>query len=255
MKPTRLYVKEHSVTGLRYFGKTTRINIEKYKGSGVYWKNHIKKHGIDNVRNIWVSDWFTSKEELVEFALAFSELYDIVESSGWANLMEENGLSGALVGEANIAKRPEIRKKISEALMGHPGVKSRGSTGCPAHNKNKQVWNDGISQKYAELCPGDGWISGELSSTKLKKSSAPRATGVDHYNYGRVKTVESIEKNREKTRKHYKITFPDGTTKLIHGLIDFCREHNLDTAGAQRVLKGTQKLYKQYKFERVTDVS
>jgi hypothetical protein len=30
-KPTWLYIKQHTVTGLKYFGKTTR-NPEKYKG-------------------------------------------------------------------------------------------------------------------------------------------------------------------------------------------------------------------------------
>lgn len=255
MKPTRLYVKEHSVTGLRYFGKTSQQDIEKYKGSGVYWKNHIKKHGISHVRNIWVSDWFTCKEDLVEFSLAFSELFDIVNSNEWANLMEENGLSGALVGDDNVAKNPEVRKKISEALMGHPGVKNKGSTGFPAHNKNKQVWNNGIVQQYSDMCPGKDWIYGELPSTKLKKSLAPRTKGYLHHNHGRVKSVNEIEKTREKNRKQYIVTFPDGSSKIICGLIDFCREYDLDTAGAQRVLNGTQKLYKQYKFERVADVS
>lgn len=259
MQPTRLYVKEHGVTGMRYFGKTTVALIESYSGSGKYWKKHIKKHG-KQINTIWTSKWFTDETEIQDFALAFSELFDIVESNDWANLKLENGLDGGgpgprLFGDDNPSKRPDVRKKISEALMGHPGVKSKGSTGYPAHNKNKQVWNDGVSQKYTETCPGDGWIAGELASTKLKKSLIPRPKGIEHPNHGRVKTIEEVDKIREKTRKHYKITFPDGTTKLIHGLLDFCREHNLDTAGAHRVLNGTQKTYKQYKFERVADVS
>ena len=42
--PTYLYVKQHSITGMKYFGKTTRNPI-KYIGSGKYWKRHISKHG------------------------------------------------------------------------------------------------------------------------------------------------------------------------------------------------------------------
>ncbi len=33
-KPTRLYVKQHTKTGMLYFGKTIRDDIETYLGSG-----------------------------------------------------------------------------------------------------------------------------------------------------------------------------------------------------------------------------
>ena len=35
-KPTFLYIKQHTVTGKLYFGKTTQ-NPETYLGSGTYW--------------------------------------------------------------------------------------------------------------------------------------------------------------------------------------------------------------------------
>jgi len=34
MKPTYLYIKEHSKTGLKYFGKTTKSDPTVYDGSG-----------------------------------------------------------------------------------------------------------------------------------------------------------------------------------------------------------------------------
>ena len=45
--PTYLYIKQHSITGKLYFGKLVagRIDILKYKGSGVYWRRHIAKCG------------------------------------------------------------------------------------------------------------------------------------------------------------------------------------------------------------------
>lgn len=92
--PTRLYVKKHSVTNLRYFGKSITKNIDEYLGSGTYWSNHIKKHSKKHVITEWVSDWFYDINELASFALAFSEIFDIVDSTHWANLTEENGLSG-----------------------------------------------------------------------------------------------------------------------------------------------------------------
>lgn len=93
-KPTRLYVKRHRLTGMRYFGKTVREDIYEYAGSGTYWTRHINKHGIDHTVTDWVSDWFYDVEEIKDFALSFSELFDIVESDEWANKKPEDGLDG-----------------------------------------------------------------------------------------------------------------------------------------------------------------
>jgi len=48
-----LYVATHNITGKKYFGKTiryfTKEDLQKYyHGSGIYWRNHLNKHG-DNV--------------------------------------------------------------------------------------------------------------------------------------------------------------------------------------------------------------
>jgi len=64
--PTYLYIKKHSITGLKYFGKTTESDPYKYLGSGTYWKKHYKKHGKEFIETIWVSDPFTDKELLIE---------------------------------------------------------------------------------------------------------------------------------------------------------------------------------------------
>lgn len=43
-RPTFLYIKQHTITGKLYFGKTSK-NLDKmlsYKGSGKYWLDHIK---------------------------------------------------------------------------------------------------------------------------------------------------------------------------------------------------------------------
>lgn len=40
-KPTYLYIKVHSITGMKYFGKTTKNPI-KYDGSGPVIINNIK---------------------------------------------------------------------------------------------------------------------------------------------------------------------------------------------------------------------
>lgn len=98
IKPVRLYVKKHSKTGLLYFGKTSVKDIDRYKGSGRYWKDHIKIHGVNYVVTLWVSDWFYNVDDIVNEATTFSYYHDIVRSDKWANLMPENGLDGAAIG-------------------------------------------------------------------------------------------------------------------------------------------------------------
>jgi hypothetical protein len=104
-KPTYLYIKQHSITGLKYFGKTTR-NPLKYKGSGSYWKLHIKKHGIKFVETIWYK-LFTDIDELSKYALQFSIDNNIIDSNEYANLIYENGLFGgdSLLATTNNNKR------------------------------------------------------------------------------------------------------------------------------------------------------
>lgn len=41
-----LYLKTHNQTKMKYLGYTSQ-NPYNYKGSGVYWSSHIKKHGND----------------------------------------------------------------------------------------------------------------------------------------------------------------------------------------------------------------
>lgn len=105
-KPTWLYIKQHNVTGLKYFGKTIK-NPDTYNGSGVRWVRHLTKHGTD-VSTIW-KQLFTDKTELNHFALKFSQDNNIVESNKYANLKPEDGLMG---GDTGISK--EGRKVLSE---------------------------------------------------------------------------------------------------------------------------------------------
>ena len=112
--PTYLYIKQHSVTGLKYFGKTTKLNPYKYPGSGTYWTKHFKKHGKKYIKTIWVSDLYYDTS-IVEIALHFSIENNIVESDDWANLKLENGLDGGITGTITSEK---TKAKMSVAKIG-----------------------------------------------------------------------------------------------------------------------------------------
>jgi hypothetical protein len=123
-KPTIFYIKQHSITGLKYFGKTTNINATngRYRGGGVYWTKHIRKHGIKFVETIWKSEVFTDKEECIKFGLKFSEENNIVISQIWANLEIENGINGFVPGGKSALKgrflTEEHKANISKSIKG-----------------------------------------------------------------------------------------------------------------------------------------
>lgn len=130
-----LYIKQHTITGKLYFGKTTS-NPEKYLGSGLHWTRHIKQHGREHVVNLWY-DLFEDQNECTNFALELSIKMNIVESDQWLNLKPENGLDG---GTFNCDI--ETRNKISEALKGKPGS-----------NKGK-IWSKEIRQNMSKGAKG-----------------------------------------------------------------------------------------------------
>lgn len=109
-KPTYLYIKQHRKTGMLYLGITVR-NVEKYIGSGLYWKRHVKEHGRD-IDTVWYC-LFLDYESLNEAALLLSQTMDIVKSEKWANLTEETGTKPGMTKEKY---REWVKNKTAEEL-------------------------------------------------------------------------------------------------------------------------------------------
>ena len=104
-----LYVKTHKQTGLKYLGKTTSKYPHTYPGSGVYWRNHLDKHGYDYTTEI-IRECKT-KKELAEWGLYYSNLWNVVASDEWANLTEESGAGGYNGVIWTEEMREEVRKR------------------------------------------------------------------------------------------------------------------------------------------------
>ena len=120
-----LYLKTHNQTGLKYLGYTKQDPLT-YKGSGKYWSSHIKKYGYDVITEVLFQS--ENIEEVSERGSYYSKLWNIVDSSSFANLCEEDG--NKLFGKANINFRghpqsPETRLKISK----NNGLGNKGKTG------------------------------------------------------------------------------------------------------------------------------
>lgn len=100
-----LYLKTHNVTGLRYLGQT-RQNPNVYKGSGIRWLNHLKQHGNDVTTEILFET--VSYQDLGNEGKFYSKLWDVVNDSDFANLIEETGAEN----------KPAKNRKISKSRMG-----------------------------------------------------------------------------------------------------------------------------------------
>lgn len=161
---TYLYVKQHRITGLKYFGKTTNSNPYNYTGSGLYWSSHLAKHGYDiETLHVWE---FTDPAECEKFALEFSRTNDIVSSPLWANIKEENGKDGGFHGY--------------------------------------KWYNNGIESCLCTQCPGDGWSQGRIQTVstrgfhwynngKVNVSSLTKPTGIEWQEGMLKKLLPTIE--------------------------------------------------------------
>ena len=115
-----LYKKTHNLTGLKYLGKTCKQDPHKYKGSGHGWAEHIKQYGYDVTTEI-IKECHSQKE-LYTWGKYYSNLWNIVEerdehgNKTWANKIPETG-GGALYGDLNPSRRPEVKQKKKEKTL------------------------------------------------------------------------------------------------------------------------------------------
>jgi len=114
-----LYIATHNITGLKYFGKTTRYftqeDLQKsYHGSGTEWLLHLKEFGDDVTMEI---HGIYNLEDVENKALVFSLINEITESELWANMKSENGLDGGTTEEAT-KKMLKTRKENGSYITG-----------------------------------------------------------------------------------------------------------------------------------------
>lgn len=158
-----LYVKTHNKTGLKYLGQTKSKDPCKYRGSGTYWKLHIKKHGYDVTTEILKE--CNSISDIRHWGLHYSELWNIVNSEEWANLKEETG-------DARGKLSQKSREKIGKAGLG------------------RVPWNKGITYSNPNRL-------GISHSDETKKLLSKKLKGRSAWN----KNMPMLEGTKEKIRK------------------------------------------------------
>lgn len=162
-----LYVKTHRITNLKYLGKTAANDPHKYPGSGVYWTNHLKKHGHDYTTEI-LRECYT-KEEVKDWGLYYSKLWNIVESKEWANLKEECGDGGHMgrtwtPDELNIFREKQRGKSKS----------SKGKKRRPLNNQHRINLKEARSKQIMKPRSAESKARTSLANKgKLKGRTAP----------------------------------------------------------------------------------
>ena len=105
-----IYLKTHNNTGLKYLGFTTKDPF-KYRGSGQYWKRHLSKHGNDITTKILVE--CNTREEARKVGIYYSDLWNVVESTEFANLIPET-----VDGTSGYHHTYDTKKRISKSNNG-----------------------------------------------------------------------------------------------------------------------------------------
>jgi hypothetical protein len=173
-----LYLKTHNITGLKYLGYTKNPNPIKYRGSGLYWKYHIKKYGNDVFTEILFQS--SSIEEISIIGREFSEKWNVAENEEFANFCNEDG--NMLYGKANpnFVGHPhteETRKKISQnnarSLKGKTG-KDHPAFRHKVHPDNKNHLIKARANKGEPWNKGLVGVQPMLSSTKKKIGNSNR---------------------------------------------------------------------------------
>ena len=139
-----LYVKTHNKTGLKYLGKTTAKDPHKYPGSGKRWLNHLNSHGYDYTTESLKE--CSSDEELTQWGLYYSKLWNVVESKDWANLKEEAGQGGRQSLEV---RKKMIQIKRDKMVSGEIVPWNKGKTGVYTAETRQKISQSGKGRTHS----------------------------------------------------------------------------------------------------------
>lgn len=201
-----LYVKEHNTTGLKYLGKC-KTDPFKYRGSGVYWRRHLKKHGENVSTEVLLET--DSLEELSKTALYYSNLFDVANSHAWANLKPENGLDGGT-----------HKEWVTSATKQKMSLNRKGKVGRAAGWKHEPETLKKMSEAAKNRCEVQGppkgcFKPGQQSSFKGKKHSDESRALISQKHKGRVGTFKG-KKHQKYECKHCNKMYSKTNLKRWH---------------------------------------
>jgi hypothetical protein len=216
MESEKKYYLYHKISPLElnYLGITQR-NPFKYRGSGIYWKKHLKAHNIrtNQIKTIILIE--TSEIDLlIEMSKYFSELYNIVNSSDWANLTPESGDNSILGYKFS----DESKKRMSESRKGKLIGNKNPMFGKPVSQETKfKISKSNIGKKRTDLTKSK--ISDKLIGNKNSlghKHSTESREKISSSNRGKHNIQKSDEeKNKMSERQSGRVNINYNSTPIL----------------------------------------
>jgi hypothetical protein len=202
-----LMVKTHNITGLKYLCQTKKSNPHKYLGSGKYWKLHLLKHGKDIHTQILKE--CSNKDELKDWGIYYSNLWNVVDSEDWANLRPESGDGGPNFGALNgMFGKTHSDKAIATIKEKNTGIKLGTLAERYGNDRAMQMTEDRRKSMRQARASNKEWGDRliKLASTPdaIAKRSGSKHTRYDHtiYRWTNKTTTEAIICTRGEFIKH-----------------------------------------------------
>jgi hypothetical protein len=215
-----LYKKTHRQTGTKYLGQTRKDPLV-YKGSGVDWTKHIQKYGYDVDTEILLET--TDKNEMTKMGRYYSNLWNVVQDTTWANRIPETG--GGPGGVLGQDRGQDFKKKC---VVNNTGKNN------PSYDT---IWiNNGIENKKISKTNSvpNGWTKGRQFDEYYKKIFTSRSkVGKNNPKYDQTVYVF----NNEFTGERYTETSYDFSEKL-----------KLRKKAIRSLVKGKRENYKGWKI-------
>ena len=179
-----LMIKEIEQTGVKYLCKRKQykdpLDHIKYKGSGKLWRRLLRAHPEYTIKTTVLGLY--DKEDLVKYGMYYSNLYNIVESTEWANLIPEVGDGG----QTHRGTHP-----YQNIITGNVVYRTKCPKGhVPFHRKQKEtrVIHNKMTGEIKRIHPSDstpnGWADG---GAKGKFLYGPRKGETKVYHNGKRK--------------------------------------------------------------------
>ena len=259
----RLMIKTHNVTGLKYLCITKRDDWERYSGSGIYWKRHLKKYGYDfSTELLYESNDYN---DFLEKCAYYSIYYNVVLDDSFANLKPENGYDDLVLywkflteeEKNNIyKKRAKTLKKYWENIDDEK-VKERGRKISNSLKRFNSLADDDLKEKQKE----NGKKLWVFMTIEERRESLDRMhQGFKRFCKERGDSYEKWKASIKETMNNYWANIPDEKKREIGEKISVARL-NLSKekkeirkqkilAWHDSVAEDRKKIYEKYSRER-----
>ena len=231
-----VYMTKCKENGKLYIGqKKFNHGFETYLGSGVAFKEAVKKYGKENFERIILQIAY-SKEELNDYEIKYIELFDASEKHNrdFYNIALGGGVIG-LKGEdsPNYGKHQseEHRRKNSEA---HKGKKA-------TEEARKKMSEAGKEKEFSEEHRRNLSKAG-----KGREFSEEHKKKIGEGNRGKKRSEETIKKRTETRKKNRAgeksiiCVFPSGKIIKDIGVSDLAKELGINRHSISNILKSGQ---------------